>query len=119
MRVFLDDRRPAPEGWTLVRWPEEAIALLEGGCSFGPPGVDTTESRSSGTAPLTASLDMPPHLDSERACLRRKDWRVRYWSVEGADRCGLMARRSHHRALDDARNTVRMLRGFVGGRDTL
>lgn len=31
MKVFLDDERAAPEGWTLVRWPEEAIALLEMG----------------------------------------------------------------------------------------
>lgn len=31
MRVFLDDTRPAPLGWTLVRWPEEVIALLETG----------------------------------------------------------------------------------------
>lgn len=31
MKVFLDDERAAPEGWTRVRWPEEAIALLEGG----------------------------------------------------------------------------------------
>jgi hypothetical protein len=31
MKVFLDDERAAPEGWTLVRWPEEAIALLEAG----------------------------------------------------------------------------------------
>jgi hypothetical protein len=31
LRVFLDDVRPAPDGWTLVRWPSEAIALLETG----------------------------------------------------------------------------------------
>ena len=31
MRVWLDDVRPAPEGWTLVRWPEEVIALLKAG----------------------------------------------------------------------------------------
>lgn len=31
MKVFLDDKRPCPEGWTLVRWPEEAIALLQTG----------------------------------------------------------------------------------------
>ena len=31
MKVFLDDVRPAPEGWTLVRWPSEVIALLEAG----------------------------------------------------------------------------------------
>jgi len=31
LRVFLDDIRPAPEGWTLVRWPDEAIALLKTG----------------------------------------------------------------------------------------
>ncbi|MEZ6184030.1 MAG: cyclic-phosphate processing receiver domain-containing protein [Planctomycetota bacterium] len=31
MRVYLDDERPAPPGWVLVRWPEEAIALLETG----------------------------------------------------------------------------------------
>lgn len=31
MRVFLDDVRPAPAGWTLVRWPDEVIALLETG----------------------------------------------------------------------------------------
>lgn len=31
MRVFLDDERPAPEGWSLVRWPEQVIALLQTG----------------------------------------------------------------------------------------
>ncbi|AKF83920.1 hypothetical protein MFUL124B02_38950 [Myxococcus fulvus 124B02] len=31
MRVYLDDERPTPEGWVAVRWPEEAIALLQGG----------------------------------------------------------------------------------------
>lgn len=31
MKVFLDDMRPAPAGWVLVRWPEEAIALLKTG----------------------------------------------------------------------------------------
>lgn len=31
MKVFLDDERPVPEDWTLVRWPEEAIALLQTG----------------------------------------------------------------------------------------
>lgn len=31
MRIFLDDERSAPEGWHQVRWPEEAIALLEAG----------------------------------------------------------------------------------------
>lgn len=31
MRVYLDDERTPPEGWTLVRWPDEAIALLEQG----------------------------------------------------------------------------------------
>ena len=31
MRVFLDDERPTPEGWVRVWWPDEAIALLEGG----------------------------------------------------------------------------------------
>ena len=31
MRVFLDDERSAPEGWTRVYWPSEAIALLETG----------------------------------------------------------------------------------------
>ena len=35
MRVWLDDVRPAPEGWVLVKTPEEAIALLIAG------GVDT------------------------------------------------------------------------------
>ena len=29
--VFLDDERSPPEGWVLVRWPEEAIALLKTG----------------------------------------------------------------------------------------
>ena len=28
MKVFLDDIRPAPIGWKLVRWPQEAISLL-------------------------------------------------------------------------------------------
>ena len=31
MKVYLDDNRPCPEGWTLVRWPEEAITLLKTG----------------------------------------------------------------------------------------
>ncbi len=31
MKVFLDDERPAPAGWHLVRWPDEAIALLQSG----------------------------------------------------------------------------------------
>lgn len=31
MKVFLDDERIAPGGWTQVRWPEEAIALLNTG----------------------------------------------------------------------------------------
>jgi Icc-related predicted phosphoesterase len=29
MKVYLDDQRPAPEGWTLVKTPEEAIDLLK------------------------------------------------------------------------------------------
>lgn len=28
MKIFLDDIRPAPQGWKLVRWPQEAISLL-------------------------------------------------------------------------------------------
>ncbi len=31
MRVFLDDVRPAPEGWLRARTPEEVIALLRTG----------------------------------------------------------------------------------------
>ena len=31
MKVFLDDLRAAPEGWKLVRWPNEAIELLKTG----------------------------------------------------------------------------------------
>lgn len=31
MKVFLDDERATPAGWTRVYWPEEAIALLESG----------------------------------------------------------------------------------------
>lgn len=31
MKVYLDDERATPEGWTRVYWPEEAIALLESG----------------------------------------------------------------------------------------
>ena len=31
MKVFLDDERPTPDGWQSVRWPEEAISLLETG----------------------------------------------------------------------------------------
>ena len=29
MKVYLDDERPTPPGWIGVRWPEEAIHLLE------------------------------------------------------------------------------------------
>lgn len=31
MKVFLDDLRPAPDGWVRVFWPDEAIALLRTG----------------------------------------------------------------------------------------
>ncbi|ARK44740.1 cyclic-phosphate processing receiver domain-containing protein [Burkholderia pseudomallei] len=31
MRVFLDDERDTPDGWTRVYWPEEATALLSQG----------------------------------------------------------------------------------------
>jgi hypothetical protein len=31
MKVFLDDERQPPPGWTLVRWPEEVIELLKAG----------------------------------------------------------------------------------------
>jgi len=29
MKVFLDDERPTPEGWTRAKTPEEAIELLK------------------------------------------------------------------------------------------
>lgn len=32
MKVYLDDERETPDGWTPVRWPEEAIELLKSGC---------------------------------------------------------------------------------------
>ena len=31
MKVFLDDERPTPDGWTHARWPEDAIELLKSG----------------------------------------------------------------------------------------
>ena len=31
MRVYLDDERETPDGWTRVYWPDEAIALLQTG----------------------------------------------------------------------------------------
>jgi hypothetical protein len=31
MKVFLDDERVTPDGWTRVYWPDEAIALLASG----------------------------------------------------------------------------------------
>lgn len=31
MKLFLDDERPAPPGWRLVRWPDDVIDLLRGG----------------------------------------------------------------------------------------
>lgn len=31
MKVFLDDERNPPIGWILVRWPDEAIKLLQTG----------------------------------------------------------------------------------------
>jgi hypothetical protein len=29
MKVYLDDERATPDGWTRVYWPDEAIRLLE------------------------------------------------------------------------------------------
>ena len=31
MKVYLDDERETPEGWTRVYWPDEAIELLKTG----------------------------------------------------------------------------------------
>ncbi|MBB5371044.1 MULTISPECIES: cyclic-phosphate processing receiver domain-containing protein [unclassified Janthinobacterium] len=31
MRVYLDDERNTPEGWTRVYWPDEAVSLLNSG----------------------------------------------------------------------------------------
>ncbi len=31
MRVYLDDERVTPEGWTRTYWPDEVIALLKTG----------------------------------------------------------------------------------------
>jgi len=31
MKVYLDDERPTPDGWTHTRWPEDAIELLKTG----------------------------------------------------------------------------------------
>ncbi len=31
LRVFLDDVRPTPEGWTRTYWPDEVISLLKTG----------------------------------------------------------------------------------------
>ena len=31
LKVYLDDERQAPPGWRQVRWPDEAIELLETG----------------------------------------------------------------------------------------
>jgi hypothetical protein len=31
VKVYLDDERPTPPGWVGVRWPDEAIRLLETG----------------------------------------------------------------------------------------
>ena len=31
MKVYLDDERETPQGWTRVYWPDEAIKLLKSG----------------------------------------------------------------------------------------
>lgn len=31
MKIYFDDERETPEGWTRVYWPDEAIAYLERG----------------------------------------------------------------------------------------
>lgn len=31
IRIYLDDERPTPPGWTRVYWPDEAIELLKTG----------------------------------------------------------------------------------------
>ena len=31
MKLFLDDKRKPPTGWTLIKWPEEAIEYLKSG----------------------------------------------------------------------------------------
>ena len=31
MKVYLDDQRSTPDGWTRVYWPDEAIKLLKSG----------------------------------------------------------------------------------------
>jgi hypothetical protein len=32
VKVYLDDERIAPVGWVQVRWPDDAIKLLQSGC---------------------------------------------------------------------------------------
>jgi inhibitor of KinA sporulation pathway (predicted exonuclease) len=118
MRVFLDDRRPAPEGWTLVRWPEEAIALLEAGVVWASWGRYDREQIQRDCALHGVPYEMPPHLDLKEALSTAQGWRRRYGLSKALTRCGLMPDGSHHRALDDARNTVRMLPWIVGGART-
>ena len=31
MKVFLDDERPTPNGWTAARWPDDVISFLKAG----------------------------------------------------------------------------------------
>jgi hypothetical protein len=41
MRIYLDNERETPEGWTRVYWPDEAIAHLEqGGVEIISPDHD-------------------------------------------------------------------------------
>lgn len=32
MKLYLDDERPTPKGWVGVKWPQDAIALLQTNC---------------------------------------------------------------------------------------
>jgi inhibitor of KinA sporulation pathway (predicted exonuclease) len=60
--------------------------------------------------------NMPPHLDLKEALSTAQGWGRRYGLSKALTRCGLSLDGDHHRALDDARNTVRMLPWIVGGR---
>jgi hypothetical protein len=52
MRVYLDDERPAPEGWVRVYWPEEAVALR----GFRPPRMSAHSADSSARQKMASGI---------------------------------------------------------------
>ena len=83
MKLWLDDVRPAPEGWRAVQTAAEAIAVLASG------GVELVSlDHDLGPAEAGTGYDVASWIEEQAASgtLRRLAWRVHSANPVGVDR---------------------------------